>query len=462
MEPSPASIRVPRVNDTRIATSANAEAGPLGLTGYQWLVLLAAWLGWGFDAFDALLFNFVSPLCVPSLLHLLPGDPRTQGLTTYWTGAFTSLLLVGWALGGILFGRITDRLGRTRTLMLTILTYALGTAACALAPNLWWLGTCRFISSLGIGGEWAAGAALVAETVPENRRVQAGALLYTSAPLGLFLATFVNDLFTRQLQLGTQDPDLAWRLVFLTGLVPAALGLAIRAKVHEPEAWRRKDDGERPRLAELFQGELRRRTLGGLLLAMVALLAWWCCNAFLPLVARWLAGHLEEARGLDAAGLRRLQAGWITRATLLFNLGGLAGSLLTAPLARSLGRRPMFAGYFLLSLLSIWAAFAAPLEAEQRLWMVGLVGLSVFGVLGAFSFYLPELFPTRLRGTGAGFCYNTGRVLTAAGPFLIGWAGASGQSPLSLVRWCALAPLLGLVVLATGLGAETRGERIGA
>src|SRR5207247_938264 len=162
----------------------------LNFTRYQWMVLLAAWLGWGFDVFDGLLFNYVAPNCVPALLHLTPGTPEAKSATLLWTGILTSLLLLGWAVGGIVFGRVADRIGRTRTLLLTMLLYALGTAACAAAPNMGVLVLCRLVASLGIGGEWAAGASMVAEVVPEKRRVEAGALLYTSGPLGLFLATF--------------------------------------------------------------------------------------------------------------------------------------------------------------------------------------------------------------------------------------------------------------------------------
>src|SRR6187402_1533542 len=121
-----------------------------GLTRYQWLVLFAAWLGWGFDVFDGLLFNYVAPICVPNLLGLSPDDPTLGQKTTMWTAGLTCLLLLGWALGGILFGKVTDRLGRTRTLLLTMLTYALATAACSLAPNLYVLAMFRFIAALGI------------------------------------------------------------------------------------------------------------------------------------------------------------------------------------------------------------------------------------------------------------------------------------------------------------------------
>src|SRR5215472_12722404 len=138
----------------------------LDMNGYQWTVLLAAWLGWGFDAMDALLFNFVAPNCVPTLLGLPIGSPAAKAATLQWTGTLTSLLLLGWAAGGVFFGQVADRLGRIRTLTLTILCYAVGTAACAFAPNIWALMLFRVVASLGIGGEWAAGASMVAEVVP--------------------------------------------------------------------------------------------------------------------------------------------------------------------------------------------------------------------------------------------------------------------------------------------------------
>ena len=148
----------------------------LGMTRYQWTVLFAAWLGWGFDVFDSVLFNYVAPNCVPALLNLEVGSPEARSATLLWTGILTSLLLLGWAAGGVLFGYVCDRIGRLRTLMLTMLMYALGTAACAFATDIWMLMAFRLIASLGIGGEWAAGASMVAEVVPENRRVEAGGL----------------------------------------------------------------------------------------------------------------------------------------------------------------------------------------------------------------------------------------------------------------------------------------------
>src|SRR5205823_8907551 len=173
-----------------------------------------------------------APNCVPTLLGLPLGSPPARAATLQWTGLLTSVLLVGWAVGGILFGRMADRIGRTRTLLLTMALYSFGTAACALAPNIWVLMLFRVVASLGIGGEWAAGASMVAEVVPEKRRVEAGALLYTSAPVGLFLATFVNFQISHELFGG--EPSKSWRYVFLTGLIPAAVAFIVRLFVKEP------------------------------------------------------------------------------------------------------------------------------------------------------------------------------------------------------------------------------------
>jgi MFS family permease len=317
-----------------------------------------------------------------------------------------------------------------------MLTYAGATAACALAPDVWTLAAFRFVAALGIGGEWAAGASLVAEVVPERRRVAAGALLYTSAPLGIFLATVVNDLFTKRIELLAAQPDLAWRLVFLSGLVPAAFALWIRRRVAEPEAWTR-ERGPAPRLAHLFAPGLRRATAGGLGLCLVTLVTWWGTNGFLPFVATHLAGP-----GASPA----VAAGNITYATTLFDLGGLAGTLATIPLAR-LGRRPLFALYLAGGAASIWTTFGLDWDPVVRMRLLFLDGLTVFGVVGAFGFYLPELFPTALRGTGSGFCFNAGRYLAAAGPFLVGRALGAAPTPMDAIRWVALVPLVGLLLV---------------
>jgi MFS family permease len=431
----------------------------LDMNRYQWTVLFAAWLGWGFDVFDGLLFNYVAPNCVPTLLGLPIGSVAAKAATLRWGGMLTSMLLLGWSAGGILFGRVADRIGRKRTLLLTMLLYAFGTAACAGAVNIWMLMGCRVIASLGIGGEWAAGAAMVAEVVPDKRRVEAGALLYTSAPMGLFLATFANSQIAGVFLHGS--PQTSWRFVFLCGLIPAAVAFVVRLFVREPERWNQAAAaGAPPRIAELFTPEHRRATLGGFAMAVVALITWWSVNAFISIVASGLARETASAGGLDPWATSTLVTSWTTRANNWFNLGGLLGTLLTIPAAKVLGRRAMFGIYYALSAVAVMAAFGIDMPPTTRLTMYFFIGLTVFGVFGSFTYYLPELFPTRLRGTGAGFCYNIGRVVAAAGPFVVGTVSARGQnalaSALHILFVVGYVPVLGVVMLPFAVETKDR------
>lgn len=428
----------------------------LDMDRYQWTVLFAAWLGWGFDVFDGLLFNFVAPSCVPTLLGIRIGSPEAAAAVPFWNGWLTSILLVGWAVGGILFGRVCDKIGRTRTLLVTMAMYSLGTALCAFAQNIPMLILFRVIASLGIGGEWAAGASMVAEVVPEKRRVEAGALLYTSAPLGILLATFVTTYIQGVALKGA--PETSWRVVFLFGLAPAAVAFLVRMFVKEPERWKAATaDTEPPRLRELFTPEWRKVTFSGLGMALVALVMWWTCNAFTGVLAKGLAAAQAKLEGLDKIATTQLQENWVGIATTAFSLGGLIGTMLTVPIAKKWGRRPMFAIYFAASAASIIATFGLNHEPTNRLMMYFFIGLSVFGVFGSFTYYLPELFPTRLRGTGAGFCYNAGRVLTAGGPIAVGLIAKGGVSNMiGALLWVAIAPIVGLVALPWVV--ETKGR----
>jgi MFS family permease len=434
----------------------------LGMSGYQWLVIAAGWAGWGFDVFDAVLFNFVAPSCIPVLLHLRPGSPAAHSAVVFWNGAITSLLLVSWAAGGLLFGWIADRLGRKRTLFFTIALYAIGTGTCALVSNLWQLILCRTIAGLGIGGEWGVGAALVAEAVPENRRVEAGVIMQTGSPLGVVLASTVNYQIAGVWF--AAQPQSSWRYVFLAGLLPVIVALGVRLFLRESESWqasRTRTAPSSPR--ELFAPDLRAATFSGLFLAIIAILTWWGCNAFVPLLGNTLAHEQALRAGLAPEAARLLAAAWQARASNAFNLGGLVGALAAVPLARGLGRRPTFLAYFLFSALALFVTFGAELAPQIRLAMLIAVGAGVFGIFGAFTFYLPELFPARLRATGAGFCYNIGRVFAAAGPLAVGYlsaaAGGSSDALMRILVWLALAPL-GAALLSRWVVVETRGRAL--
>jgi MFS family permease len=400
---------------------------------------------------------------VPTLLDIPLGSPEARSATLYWTGLLTSLFLIGWAAGGVIFGPISDRFGRRRTLMITMVLYAIGTAACAFVTDIWQLTACRLIASLGIGGEWAAGAAMVAEVVDEEYRVEAGALLYTAAPLGLFLATGVNALVAGNLMI--DSPETSWRFVLLFGLLPAAVAFFVRLYIKEPERWLANAGREvRPRIRELFTPVFWPRTRSALLMTFVALLTWWSCNAFIPVVSATLGQAAAAAAGLDKSATSALVESWKTIATTSFNLGGLLGTLLTIPIAKRFGRRPMFAAYFGVAVISIMATFGLDMPNELRLYMYFFIGLSVFGVFGSFTYYLPELFPTRLRATGAGFCYNIGRVVAATGPYVVGAIAAAGAGDpaviLNALFAVAFVPLVGLLFIP--LVVETRGQTLPA
>jgi MFS family permease len=230
--------------------------------------------------------------------------------------------------------------------------------------------------------------------------------------------------------------------------------------VREPERWQQSQgQPQRASVRDLFAPGIAGITVRGTLMAIVALVAWWSCNAFIPTVATGLAQIAAQTEGLDRAAMLALVESWKAQSTAWFNLGGLAGTLITIPIAKRFGRRPMFALYFALSAASIFVTFGLDWTPAARMPLFFLIGLSVFGVFGSFTFYLPELFPTRLRGTGSGFCYNIGRLFAAAGPFIVGAIAAQGvDRTMSAISYVALVPLLG--VLLVPFITETRGRQL--
>jgi MFS family permease len=344
-------------------------------------------------------------------------------------------------------------------MLLTMMMYSVGTAACAFAPNIWALMAFRIVASLGIGGEWVAGASMVAEVVPEKRRVDAGALLYTAAPMGLFLATFI--VYEVQGVYFKGAPEVAWRYVFLSGLIPAFLTLAVRVMIQEPTRWKRAAEHAQPaRIRELFTPAYAALTFSGASLAMINLLTWWSVNAFIPTVAVGLANRASVAAGSSTVAATVLAEQWKALATNVFDAGAVIGCLLTIPAAKLLGRRAMYGLYFLGGGLAILAAFGLPLAPQTLLYMYFPIGLAVWGITASFSFYLPELFPTRLRGTGSGFCFNLGRIVAAIGPFVVGTVASRGANALDvalqLLFYVGWIPLAGLALMPFVI--ETRGR----
>jgi MFS family permease len=322
----------------------------------------------------------------------------------------------------------------------------------------------RSLASLGIGGEWASGATLVAEAVPDNRRVEAGVLLQTSSPLGLVLASAVNYQIAGVWFAGT--PESSWRYVFLAGLLPAIVAFGVRLFIRESAHWSEQVSRvSRPRPRELFRPEMLALTVSGTLVAVTAVLTWWACNAFVPVLGGTLASEHAAQTHLAPAAAHTLIEAWKSKASNAFNIGGLIGALFAVPLAKLLGRRKMFIVYFVLSAGALFTSFGLELEPQVRLSMLYLVGAGVYGVFGAFPFYLPELFPVRLRATGAGFCYNIGRVFAAAGPFVVGIVTAAGGGYSGVIIhtlfWVGTIPLV-TALSARWLIVETSGRGLSA
>jgi MFS family permease len=405
---------------------------------YQWTVLLMTWLGFLFDLMDSTLYTMVMG---PALGELLGADATVQNIGWYG-GLIFSVFLVGWALGGIVFGIAADHLGRKRTLMLTILIYAIFTGLAATASSWWELGAYRFLTGLGVGGEWAAGAALLAETWPEHARAKGAAMLQTSAGMGYFAAAIIYLLVG----------GISWRLVFLVGALPAALVFLVRKTMRESERWLAAHAAQRVTPREIFGRDLRRDTIVGSLLASVANFGFWGVSAWVPaLIQNRMAEDPSLSAGVSVSA-------YVSYAIMILTLGSLPGYAGVAALADRVGRRPAFLVFYLGGAFAAPLIFLGPWTIGQMLALLPLLGFFTLGIYAGFPIYLPELFPTRLRTTGAGFCFNIGRVVSAAGPFLTGLMVLYTGSFEYAISILSLVYLLGPLTLL--FARETRGQRL--
>jgi MFS family permease len=370
------------------------------VTPQQFKSGLAAWLGWMFDGLDMHLYTLVALPFVAELLHVSPAAPEASTKASLIQGA----VLFGWAMGGAVFGRIGDILGRSRTLSLTILTYALFTGLSFVAHEWWHLLIFRFLAALGIGGEWAVGASLLAETWPSRWRPWLAAILQTAVNTGVLLACLSGWLLA-----GTP-----YRVIFLVGIVPALLTLWIRRAVPEPEIWAAASsgtEGEKPGLKALFAPDLRRTMFIVITVCALGLTAHWA-------VMFWHSAHLRSMAR---------EAGWpkeridvlANHALYLLTIGAIIGNFLAGWLARYIGYRRAIAANFAAYFFFMMAAYGVVRDADGVLFWLPLLGAAQ-GAFALFTMCLPPLFPTLLRTTGAGFCYNIGRTFAAAGTVVFG------------------------------------------
>ena len=416
-----------------------ADAGPWykGLSRYQWMVLLVAWLGWVFDIADSAVFN----LTKISALEEMIGKAQYKLMGPAIEGRIQLLFLLGWSVGGLLFGILADRWGRTRTLVVTILMYSVLTALTGLVHSVEALTFMRFITAIGIGGEWAAGAALIAEAFPDKARAPAAGLLQSAAAVGPVLAALANQGFQHE----------SWRLMYVLGAIPAFITVIIRLYVPEPErsktAERRKDAGS---LKALFGNPRWRRN------AIIAIIIGIVGIAGANNLSFWMPNLVKAASvGMADADIRAR-----TSIVTYFQHGGtLAGVLLFPFLCMKLGRKLSFGLFFLMSPIAIGLATWGGTGYERLFWAAPLMSFFVIGLTAGYALYLPELFPSHLRATGAGLAYNVGRIGTMPVPWLTGIliAGFSGSVPQG-VFVAGMVYVIGLIAIP--FAPETKGQAL--
>lgn len=413
--------------------SPDPNTGPALLRAYRSLSPqqrksgLAAWLGWLFDGLDMHIYTLVATPFVAALLLL----PVTHADVGFKSSIIQAAFLVGWAFGGTLFGRIGDIFGRSRALILTILCYSVFTGLSALSTEWWHLLIFRFLSALGIGGEWAVGASLLSETWPKRWRPWIAAILQTAVNLGILLACFSGWI------LESADP----RWIFVVGVLPALITLWIRRAVPETEEWTAaRDMGNPPGISALFARGVASITWRALAICGVALTAHW---AFMFWQQKFIRNH-PEIINLSGSGKNRAAV----QALTVLMLGSIAGNFIAGGLAKKFGYRRSIAAMMALYGICMALTFVMPWSYQQTLcWFIALGICS--GVFGLFTMCLPPVFPTLLRSTGSGFCYNFGRLAAAGGTVFFGMFNTVSQPGLALLYASTLflpAALLALIL----------------
>jgi MFS family permease len=421
-----------------------------------WKALAASWLGWMFDGYETFALVLVA---APALRQLLAADALPQ--LPIYIGGLLSATLVGWATGGVITGVLADYIGRKRMLMLSILWYAVFAGLTALSQNYAMFLGFRFLTGLGLGGEWGPGTALVAELWPPHLRGRAAGLLNSAFGCGFLLASAVWLVVA---PLG----ENSWRLMFVVGVLPAVLLLYIRTGVQNPEVWvaanaRRRAAREREARGQAIAPEERgllrftmlhvvsdpvlRRRLGLLLLmSLTSVVGWWATSTWIP----QYVGQVAATAGYNAAD-------WASRAGLIYNLGSIAGYVAVGFLADAWGRKPTILFFYAGSLLLVQLLF---LGVQDPTLLLATAAVNGFFTSGQFSWmptYLPELFPTAVRGSAISLVFDTSRYVAAVGPLLAGWLAVSLGGINTAAALIGLIYILGLVVTPFA-GPETKGQ----
>jgi MFS family permease len=454
---------------TSLQTSSPAQRWWRELTRYHWFVLIVAALAWMADCMDQQLFNIARQSAMQELLRPEPGVAADDGLVKERGGFATSIFLIGWGTGGLIFGFVGDMIGRARTMLITILLYSLFTGLSALSQSFWQFGLFRFLTGLGVGGEFAVGVSLVAEVMPDRARPFALGLLQALSALGNIAAALIAMAMG---QLAKQEwIDSPWRAMFVVGAVPALLIVFVMRRLKEPEKWTKaaSEASLRDRFtayyAELFSNpRWTRNAVIGLLLASSGIIGLWAIGFFsFDLQQSVFDEQHVIARGLDPREEVAQKWFWAGMTSITFNIGAACGIYAFSYVTHYLGRRPTFAISFVLAMLSTAFVFWQFDGVGDIFWMIPMMGFCLLGLFGGYAIYFPELFPTRLRSSGTSVCYNGARFVAAFGTSALGlltnrvYDGYPGTLPFRYagITMCAVF-IVGLLVLP--FAPETKGK----
>jgi MFS family permease len=454
------------------------------LNSYHWFVFIVASLGWLFDTMDQQLFNLARKPAVTYLLAASPGDLNIDRYAGYTTTVF----MIGWAIGGLGFGILGDRIGRAKTMLLTIVLYSAFTGLSALSTGIYDFAFYRFLTGLGVGGEFAVGVSLVAEVMPDRARPHALGMLQALSAVGNMLAAVISIVLGKMEETGAIGS--AWRAMFVIGVLPALLSLFILKRLKEPERWRAAakqahEADESPTaaaaepklgsLAELFgDPRWRRNTIVGMLLAFAGVVGLWGIGFFsFDLIRTVFNAHFNAVgakQGLTGDALKTFVGGnltfWTGITSLLQNAGAFFGIYAFSRITHHTGRKPAFAISFLLAMGATAFTFWFLDSFYEIFWMIPLMGFCQLALFGGYAIYFPELFPTRLRSTGTSFCYNVGRLVAAAGPSALGlltshvYAGYKAVDPALPFRYAGVTMCLVFLIglFALPFAPETKGK----
>lgn len=402
------------------------------MTPYHWFVFIICCLAWDLDCMDQQLFVLARDPALATLMQRPANDPHVGAMGTWATAIF----LIGWGVGGIGFGVLGDRLGRVKTLTATIALYAIFTGLSALSISEWDFMLYRLLTGLGVGGAFASAVVLLAETVPDNARPYALGLFQASSVFGNCAAALIN-MYLGALQKGGAFPEdgwlTPWRVMFLIGILPGILLVVVQFTLREPEKWVAmriaEQTGTRPSPWKAFFGTLtgifttppwNRRLLAALFLTGAGVIGLWGIGFFSPRLVQLALQSTLEAEGLTGDTLKGEISYWRGVTSLVQNAGAFFGIFAFSWVTGLLGRRPTFALFFVLAMLSTATTFLFLNDRSDIFWMIPMMGFFQLAIFGGYAIYLPELFPTKFRSTGTSFCYNAGRVVAAGGLFVAG------------------------------------------